>query len=81
MSDPNQPVDDRRSEKREERNKKRRERWQYRIDKIKALTAKALAVARKRKWLVFLIGAGIAVYTLISTGSLSGVFNIVKGFF
>ena len=81
MPDSNEPTNDRRDDKREERNKKRREKWQYRIDKIHAITAKALAVAKKRKWLVFLIGAGIAVYMLVSTGSLGGVFTFVKGLF
>jgi len=81
MSDPNQPDEDRRDDRREERNKKKHDKQQYRIDKIKAVTAKALAVAKKRKWLVFLIGAGIAAYYLISSGSMSGVFSIIKGFF
>ena len=81
MSEPNQPVDGKRDEKREERLRKRHERWNYRVEKIKALTEKALAVAKKRKWLVFLIGAGIAVYFLVSSGSMGGVFNIIKGFF
>ena len=81
MSEPNQPGERRRDEKQEKRNKKRSERWQYRIDRIKALTAKALAVAKKRKWLVFLIGAGIAAYYLITSGSMSGAFDIIKCFF
>jgi hypothetical protein len=70
-----------REKKREERARKRKERWNHRIERIKALTAKALAVAKKRKWLVFLIGIGIAAYFVISSGGFSGVFNTVKGLF
>jgi len=81
MSDPNLPVDDRRDEKKEARDKKRRAKEQFKLDKIKAVTAKALAVAKKRKWLVLLIGAGIAVYMLVSSGSLGGIFNVIKGLF
>ena len=39
----------------EERGKRRENRQSYRIEKIKALTAKAYAVAAKRKWFVYLI--------------------------
>ena len=81
MSEPNQPDTDRRESRKEERRKKRAEKWNYRIDRIKALTAKALAVAKKRKWLVFLIGAGIAAYYFISSGNIGGVLDIIKGFF
>ena len=38
---------------------------------MKAATAKALAVATKRKWLVFLIGAAIAAYFVLKGGGLS----------
>ena len=34
----------------------------YRLEKIKAITAKAYAVASKRKWLVFLIGIALIAY-------------------
>jgi len=67
--------------KREEKARKRRERWDYRVEKVKAATAKALAVANKRKWLVFLIGAGLLTYFTVSTGSFSSILEMVKGLF
>ena len=50
------------------------------------MTAKAYAVASKRKWLVFLIVAAIAAYTIISKGGMSfggsgGIVEMIKGFF
>ena len=75
-------VDKPKSEtKKEDRENKKKSRREYRIERIKAITAKALAVAKKRKWLVFLIGIGIAAYFVISSGGFSGVFNTVKGLF
>ena len=65
--------------KKEDRIDKKKSKREYRIERIKAITAKALAVAKKRKWLVFLIGIGIAAYFVISSGSFSGVFNTIKG--
>ena len=56
----------------------------YKLDKIKALTAKATAVAKKRKWLVFMIGLGLLAYVVISKGGIGGgggVLEIIKGFF
>jgi Fe-S-cluster containining protein len=67
--------------KKEDRIDKKKSKREYRIERIKAITAKALAVAKKRKWLVFLIGIGIAAYFVISSGSFSGVFNTIKGLF
>lgn len=49
-----------REAKRQDKANKVRDRRAYRIEKIKALTAKFYAVAAKRKWLVFLIGIVIA---------------------
>ena len=68
----------------EERGKRRENRQSYRIEKIKALTAKAYAVATKRKWLVFLLGLGLVIYFVVSSGGMGGVGPIlekVKGFF
>ena len=68
----------------EERGKRRENRQSYRIEKINALTAKAYAVAAKRKWLVYLIGLGIIVYFIISSGGLAGLGGLtekVKSFF
>ena len=70
---------DRRRE-REERSAKRR---QWRLDKINALKEKFYAVARKRKWLVFLIGIGLIAYLVISSGGFSfgGILEKIKGLF
>jgi hypothetical protein len=73
-------------DKRDERKNRREEvlklKRQQRLDKIKATTAKALAVAKKRKWLVFLIGIAIAAYFMISRGGgLGGILDKVKSFF
>tara|TARA_R110002110_G_scaffold207201_1_gene419411 strand:+ start:28 stop:312 length:285 start_codon:yes stop_codon:yes gene_type:complete len=68
----------------EDRALKRKDRWNYRVKKIEALTAKAYAVAAKRKWLVFMIGSGIVAFLLISSGGLGGLGGIldkVKSFF
>ena len=68
----------------EEREKRREDKQSYRIERIKALTAKAYAVAAKRKWLVYLIGLGIIVYFIISSGGLTGLSGLtekVKSFF
>jgi len=56
----------------------------YKIEKIKELTAKAYAVATKRKWLVFLIGIALVAYFVISSGGfggLGGIVDKVKSFF
>lgn len=57
----------------------------YRIEKIKALTAKAYAVATKRKWLVFLLGLVIIAYLVFTSGGgfggFGGILEKIKGFF
>ena len=70
-----------RETKKEDRIDKKKSKRDYRIEKIKAVTAKALAVAKKRKWLVFLIGIGIAAYFVMSSGNFSGVLETIKGLF
>ena len=65
---------------------KAKEKRNFRIEKIKAITAKALAVGTKRKWLVFLIVAALAAYLIISKGGMSfggssGIVDMIKGFF
>ncbi len=60
--------------KRQEKADKAKERRDFRIEKIKALTAKALAVGTKRKWLVFMIVAAIAAYLIIFKGGVGGMF-------
>jgi hypothetical protein len=72
--------------KNQENSEKKDSKKSYRLDKIKAVTAKAYAVATKRKWLVFLIVAAIAAYTIISKGGMSfggsgGIVEMIKGFF
>ena len=74
---------ERRSLRRKNREETRETRRSYRIEKIKALTAKFYAVAAKRKWLVFLIGICIIAYMVITSGgiSFSGIIQKIKGFF
>ena len=70
--------------KRQKRSAKAGERRNYRLDKIKALTEKAYAVAAKRKWLVFMIGLAIIAYFIFSSGGFSnvgGILEKVKSFF
>jgi hypothetical protein len=69
------------SESKEEKVSSRRS---YRLEKIKALTAKAYAVAAKRKWLVLMMALGIAIYFIITSGgglSFLGIFEKAKSFF
>jgi hypothetical protein len=73
-----------RESRRESRGQKKDDKRDYRIEKIKAATAKALAVAKKRKWLVLMIGAAIAAYLIIFKGGLSlggGLLDTIKGLF
>lgn len=80
MNDENKKKEDKKEDKIDKRDRKR---W-YRLERIKALTAKAAAVATKRKWLVFLIGIGLAAYFLISRGGgggLGGLLEMIKGLF
>ncbi len=44
---------------------KKQDRRSFRLDKISAMTAKAAAVATKRKWLFLVIIAAIAAYFFI----------------
>ena len=64
----------------EARNEARQNKRGWRIEKIKAATAKAYAVATKRKWLVFMMALGIAIYFIVSSGSGSSILNVLKGF-
>ena len=65
-------------EKKENRTTKVASRRNYRLEKIKEVTAKAYAVATKRKWLVFLIGIALVAYMVISSGGLGGLGGIVE---
>ena len=71
-------------EKVDSKKEKTSDRRSYRIEKIQALKEKALAVAAKRKWLVLLLGLGLVIYFVVSSGGMGGVGPIlekVKGFF
>jgi|TARA_Y100000310_G_scaffold339149_1_gene430932 hypothetical protein len=71
-------------DKKEDRSEKVSDKRSYRLEKIKELTAKAYAVATKRKWLVFMIGAAIAAYLIIFKGGFSfggGWLDKIKGLF
>ena len=73
-----------RLEKKEDKKEKTSDKRSYRLEKIKELTAKAYAVATKRKWLVFLIGIALVAYLVISSGGfggLGGIIDKVKSFF
>ncbi len=76
--------EDKKEDKKDAREEKIESKRDYKLDKIKALTAKSLAVAKKRKWLVLMIGLGLVAYLVISNGGFGGgggVLEIIKGFF
>ena len=62
---------------------KKQSRRDFRLAKIQEITAKAYAVASKRKWLFFIIAGAIVAYLLISSGGLGGggILEKIKGFF
>ena len=71
-------------DKKDEREEKLDSRRGYKLEKIREVTAKAYAVATKRKWLVFMIGAAIAAYLIIFKGGFSfggGWLDKIKGLF
>jgi hypothetical protein len=75
---------DKKEDKKDAREEKTESKRDYKLDKIKAVTAKSLAVAKKRKWLVLMIGLGLVAYLVISKGGFGGgggVLEIIKGFF
>jgi len=70
--------------KKEDRSERVSDKRSYKLEKIKEVTAKAYAVATKRKWLVFMIGAAIAAYLIIFKGGFSfggGWLDKIKGLF
>tara|TARA_R110000744_G_scaffold339980_1_gene445136 strand:+ start:186 stop:440 length:255 start_codon:yes stop_codon:yes gene_type:complete len=69
-----------RDDKRDNKNKAAAERKLYKLEKIKLLTAKSVAVASKRKWLVILIATGIAAYFILSSNA-GGILTKIKTFF
>ena len=81
ITDDNKKKSEERREARSERTEGKRD---YKLEKIKELTAKAYAVASKRKWLVFMIVAAIAAYLIIFKGGFSfggGWLDKIKGLF
>ena len=76
--------EDRKEDRKDEREEKTESKRDYKLDKIKALTAKATAIAKKRKWLVFMIGLGLVAYMVISKGGfggMGGILETIKNFF
>ena len=66
------------------RKEKKENRRNFRLEKIRELTAKFYAVAAKRKWLFFMIVAAIAAYLIIFKGGFSfgcGWMDKIKGLF
>jgi|TARA_R110002110_G_scaffold3190_15_gene16472 hypothetical protein len=56
----------------------------FKLEKIKELSAKAYAVAAKRKWLAIILGLVLALYFAFSGGGLAKILPViqnVKGFF
>jgi len=74
---------EKREYRRDQKNKKKDQRRQYRIEKINAVKEKIYAVAAKRKWLFFIIVGAIAAYLIIFKGGFSGggILDTIKGFF
>lgn len=88
ITEENKTKAESRREEREEKEKGREDKLatkrNYKLEKIKEVTAKAYAVATKRKWLVFLIGIALVAYFVISSGGfggLGGIIDKVKSFF
>ena len=82
----NQENTEKKDDKTSDREDKKEVKRNYKLEKIKEVTAKAYAVASKRKWLVFLIVAALAAYLIISKGGMSfggssGIVDMIKGFF
>jgi hypothetical protein len=50
------------------------------VDLILAKAELATAKAQKRKWLVFILGFGIAIYFIMSSGGGLGIIEKVKSF-
>ena len=75
---------EKKEDKKEGKKEKTSDKRGYKLEKIRELTAKAYAVASKRKWLVFLIGIALVAYFVISSGGfggLGGIIDKVKSFF
>jgi hypothetical protein len=77
------PLFKKKEDKNKPTNDKKESRRDFRLAKIQEVTAKAYAIANKRKWLFFIIAGAIVAYLLISSGGLGGggILEKVKGFF
>jgi hypothetical protein len=77
------PLFKKKEDKDKPTNDKKESRRDFRLAKIQEVTAKAYAIANKRKWLFFIIASAIVAYLLISSGGLGGggILEKVKGFF
>jgi len=62
----------------EDKQNKKTDKRESKVDLINAKANKAMAVAQKRKWLVILIGIAIAAYYAIKSGAGSGLFDLLK---
>jgi hypothetical protein len=60
---------------------KKESRSESKTDKLEARAKLALAKAEKRRWLVYLLGLGLVIYLLVSTGSMTKGIELIKGFF
>tara|TARA_A100001201_G_C3993759_1_gene172408 strand:- start:333 stop:593 length:261 start_codon:yes stop_codon:yes gene_type:complete len=75
---------DKKKERKDRAAEKKETRRNFRLERIREITAKFYAVAAKRKWLVFLIVAAIAAYLVIFKGGFSfggGWMDKIKGLF
>ena len=83
MTDKLMPLFKKKQDKDKPLNDKKESRRDFRLAKIQEVTAKAYAVANKRKWLFFVIAGAIVAYLLISKGGLGGggILEKIKGFF
>lgn len=59
------PSESNKESRKKDREEKRESKQDHKIDKIDAQARKASAVATKRKWLVFLIGAAVAALVFL----------------
>ena len=61
---------------------RKEDRRNYKLEKIRELTKKFYAVATKRKWLVIMMGLGITIYFIMTSGggfSFMGILDKLKG--
>jgi len=82
--DKQEDRDNKKEDRQEEREERATSKRDFKLQKIREVTAKAYAVAAKRKWLVFMIGAAIAAYLIIFKGGFSfggGWLDKIKGLF